>query len=271
MKIYFYDKIILLWKLYKYFEKLPHNYRREFLFNPINVTRYEEFIILLKFIEEKQKRDLKILDVSSPHMLAYILSNENTVLKTNIDEEESRFIKKNSRLIFKKENALNLSFNDNMFDLCYSISVLEHIYKKYDKALAEIILVTKPGGYIYITFPVSNVHKEEWLNQDIYSDQYKNEGKTFFQYRFDERDVSFLIESLKNVTIELNCIFWERFNGAYDLTINVLKKRFLFKHLSILKNYFINVIVGLFLMRSTPGGFKKACSFGNMHLIFKKE
>jgi hypothetical protein len=35
---------------------------------------------------------LDILDISSPHMLAYLLSNENNVLKINIDENEGRYI-----------------------------------------------------------------------------------------------------------------------------------------------------------------------------------
>lgn len=271
MRIRFYKKILLLWMLYREYKKLPHDYKKEFLLNPISITRYEEFIFLLSFLKENKMNGLDILDISSPHMLAYLLSNENNVLKINIDENEGRYIKQTSRLIFKKENALKLSFDNNKYDLCYSISVLEHIYRQYDKALEEMIRVTKPGGCVYFTLPVSQAHLEEWGEQDIYSDQYKQDGRTFFQYRFNKDDISCLMKKLKHVTVEKNEIYWERFNGAYDLTISALKKNFISKRLSILKNYFINTFIGLFLMRSVPGNFEEPYSFGNIHVILKKK
>ncbi len=79
------------------------------------------------------------------------------------------------------------------------------------------------------------------------------------------------MKKLKHVTVEKNEIYWERFNGAYDLTISALKKNFISKRLSILKNYFINTFIGLFLMRSVPGNFEEPYSFGNIHVILKKK
>ena len=69
------------------------------LVNPIDCTRYTEFAYLFSCFGGGLK-DLYILDVSSPHTLAYMLSRENKVVKTNIDAGERKFIRESARLRF---------------------------------------------------------------------------------------------------------------------------------------------------------------------------
>lgn len=50
------------------------------------------------------------------------------------------------------ENIEKLAFGDNFFDLVYAVSVLEHLINP-EKALKEMIRVTKKGGYLILMSP----------------------------------------------------------------------------------------------------------------------
>ena len=54
-------------------------------------------------------------------------------------------------------NGLELPFEDNTFDSCRSERVFQHV-KEADKFLAEMIRVTKPGGYIVIADADHSTH-----------------------------------------------------------------------------------------------------------------
>ncbi len=53
---------------------------------------------------------------------------------------------------FKKEFGERMSFPDNTFDVVHCYTVLEHV-QNVDGCLSEMIRVTKPGGFIYISTP----------------------------------------------------------------------------------------------------------------------
>ncbi len=55
-------------------------------------------------------------------------------------------------LEYRVENALDLSFPDNHFDLIISVDVIEHVGHP-EKMMDEIARVLKPGGVLMITFP----------------------------------------------------------------------------------------------------------------------
>ncbi len=55
-------------------------------------------------------------------------------------------------LKYQVENALDLSFPDNTFDLIISVDVIEHVGHP-EQMLTEIQRVLKPGGLAFITFP----------------------------------------------------------------------------------------------------------------------
>lgn len=52
---------------------------------------------------------------------------------------------------FRLEDAMNLSFADNYFDVVYGSSILHHLH--FEKALKEIFRVLKPGGRIIFAEP----------------------------------------------------------------------------------------------------------------------
>ncbi len=192
------------------------------------------------------------------------------MLKTDINEDEKYFIKQSRNLKFKIEDATKLSFKENTFDLVYSVSVIEHIYNKYLTAIKEMIRVTKPGGILYLSFPVSDNYTEEWIEFDIYSNQYKDGRKTFFQYRFDKNKVSEIINSLSGVEILYKDIYWERKNGLYDKIIKRLRKYPANNLQNFVINSLINLYAGFRLLKPLPEDFNSNNSFGNISLIMRK-
>ncbi len=273
MKINFIHKLKLLFRIYIALFKMNSKTALKVLFKPAETTRYVEFAYILEFFKRNNiniENKSKILDISSPFVLSYVLSRKSKVIKTDINEDEKLSIKENENLKFKIEDATNLTFENNTFDLVYSISVIEHIYKNYLIAVKEMIRVTRHGGIIYLTFPVSNSFKEEWIEFDIYSHQYKNGRKTFFQYRFDEEKTNEILNNISGVEILRKDIFWERKNGLYDKIIEKLRKY----PGNNLKNYFINSLINFYagfrLLDSKPKDFNSDNSFGNISIIMKK-
>jgi len=56
------------------------------------------------------------------------------------------------KLEYRVEDALNLSFEDNAFDLVISVDVIEHVGRP-ERMVEEVRRVLKPGGVALITFP----------------------------------------------------------------------------------------------------------------------
>jgi len=233
------------------------------------MVRFEEFICLLKIEDEIQLQNKHILDISSPFQMAYILSENNTVIKTDININEKSCIKENENLSFRTENATSIAFKDNTFDFVYSISVIEHIYDNYLVAINEMIRVVKPGCYVYITFPISNTHIEEWIDRDSYSNQHKKKSMFFFQYRFSCYDVNHIKKNIIGAEVVKEYIFWEKKSGSYNNAINMLNKynRKIFFNLII--NTAINNFYSFFLMESFERK-EYLKPFGNIQILLKK-
>ena len=239
---------------------------------PVETTRYTEFAYIIKYLKKNNLKPKKILDVSSPYMLAYFLAKNGTsVIKTDINTNEGEYINESQNLSFQEENAVNLSFNDNAFDFTYSISVIEHIYEDYLKAVNEMLRVTRKGGLIYLTFPVSDKHREEWSDDDIYSDQAKKGSKSFFCYIYDKADVDKILKYINTQADILSYdIYWEAKNGSYNMTMSCLKKFLLNKYFSFVKDVLVHSLSDLFLFRGKASDFKHAKNFGNVYIILKK-
>lgn len=269
MNIAFIDKVRALLKVYANIGRLTYGFTT-LIANPIETTRYNEFAYILKFIRDSNLKQMDILDISSPFIMSYVLSTQNKVIKTDVNIDEIKYINENANLCFMLENSTQLSFKDNTFDLVYSISVIEHIYNKYILAINEMIRVVKSNGYVYLTFPVSLNHMEEWVSSDVYSHQFKEAGKTFFQYRFSEEDVNAILKQLNGVDVIDVSIYWERKYGHYDKMTEQIKKRLKNKYLNFIKNSFINIVGGFTLLENKSGDFKYPKLFGNISIILRK-
>lgn len=274
MKITTLDKIKIIFSVYSTIGLFSDVKKKiSLLFRPLDAPRYLEFAYLRKFIKQNNLHNLNILDVSSPYIMSYILSKNNKVLKTDIDSSEKRFIKENKNLTFKIEDATQLSFSDNTFGLVYSVSVIEHIYGKYIEAIKEMIRVTKNSGYIYITFPVSKQYIEEWKNGEVYEKQHKDNGKTFFQYRFDEKHVENILNEIAKEKVKILCkdIYWEKIDGSYNHLIKQIENKISNIYVNFIKNVIMNIWCGFNLFSNYSSlDFINAKSCGNMHIILQK-
>jgi SAM-dependent methyltransferase len=78
------------------------------------------------------------------------------LIGSDINENDIHFaIKLNAHvknLRYQIEDALNLSFAENTFDLIVSVDVMEHVGKP-ERMTQEIARVLRPGGLAFITFP----------------------------------------------------------------------------------------------------------------------
>ncbi len=271
MKVSFFDKIYLLLKIYGNLHRLPFRYFFHVLLKPAENIRFTELGYLVKYLKtNKSPHFERILDVSSPFILSYILSAKSNVLKTDINPDEKKYIAESNQLSFKTGNALSLSFDNDSFDFVYSVSVIEHIYERYISAVQEMIRVTKTGGLIYLTFPVSNEFREEWLEQDIYSHQHQTSGKVFFQYRFGKKQVDELLSKLPDVSIVACDIFWEKKAGSFDKMIFRMRKKTGIKVIDFLKNTFLGNYHGFTLLETEPQNLHYEKPFGNVSLLLKK-
>jgi len=199
-----------------------------------------------------------------------MLSRTGHVIKTNIDPIEKRFIRERPTLEFKVEDAVNLSFQDNAFDLVYSISVIEHIYEAYPSAVNEMVRVAKPGGLIYLTFPVASSHVEEWLDYPAYPSQEKSERGFFFQYRFSEAEMDSLVGGL-GTEIVAKHVYWERRPGLYDNVMRVMRKTSGVRVLDIMRNAILNLYSGFFLLEESPDDFIPSRAFGTACVVLRKK
>ncbi len=267
-----FDKLSIWFKALTCLGRLPKKIRPGALVGPIDSTRYTEFAYILKYFSQQniRTRGWNILDASSPYMLSYILSRDATVIKTDINPAEGAYIAQSNQLTFKLEDATRFTFADNTFDFVYSISVVEHIYQKTAAAINEMIRVCKPGGYVYITFPVSKTYTEEWLESSIYSHQHNENNKTFFQYRFDEQKTNEILGNLSGVETVSKAIFWERSNGAYNRMTTLMRRKLKNKYLETLRMGALNVFYGFYLLKNKPEDFSAASSLGNISIILKK-
>ncbi|PJA99089.1 MAG: hypothetical protein CO128_04685 [Ignavibacteriales bacterium CG_4_9_14_3_um_filter_30_11] len=270
MVISIYKKINLIWIAWGCIPRVPLKTKLQLFIKPLESTRYTEITYIFYFIKSNLLDLSLCLDVSSPYILAYILSKKNRVIKTDIFPDERRFITESDNLKFEIQDALALKYKDNVFSFVYSISAIEHIYKGLHKSVNEMVRVTKPGGHIYISFPVSAKYQEEWLDNKIYSDQYVNNNKTFFQYRLDNILLESFLNKLDNVSVIEKKIYWEKKNGNYNKMISKLRNTCGISAIDYLKNALINLYYGFSLLKSSPENFKKAKDYGNLSIILKK-
>ncbi len=99
-------------------------------------------------------KDLKVLDIgSSTGIIDNVLSYKfKQVTGTDIDEQAIKFASKNfnhKNLRFKVEDAMNLSFPANSFDVVICAQVYEHVPDP-KKLFSEIYRVLKPDGVCYL-------------------------------------------------------------------------------------------------------------------------
>lgn len=87
---------------------------------------------------------------------AMIARHCGELVSCDINEEDVAYAKELNREVpnveYRVENALDLTFPDNTFDLLLSMEVIEHVGQP-ERMVEEVRRVLKPGGLALITFP----------------------------------------------------------------------------------------------------------------------
>jgi len=196
------------------------------LFNPVSIVRYFEYDFVHSFFDNSD--DKNILDVSSPYLFGFFISDKNNcnyhyINPDNKDlqnvEELANKMKFTGNYLTDCLDAKKMHCPDNKFDRIVSISVIEHVNNHGDKeVMREMWRVLKPGGLLILTFPVKKEYEEEFISKDIYNlNREETEGEFFFQRYYNDKKIEErLLSSLDNFEIVEKKVFGEITSGFYD-------------------------------------------------------
>jgi SAM-dependent methyltransferase len=167
---------------------------------PLDVDRVAELPWTGRRVAEMASA--RVLDIASPKLLACWLAERTTasVVATDLwsaeierwrrlvraaDPSGRRF----QRLTLEAADGTALPYADASFDAAYSVSVIEHIPGSGDSTtMSELARVLRPGGLLVLTFPYRKRIEEEWVEHDVYEEQYRGEP-LFFQRHYSSEAV----------------------------------------------------------------------------------
>lgn len=263
---------------------------------PINsYTRFPEYFFMAQAIctrasASQKPRCLKILDIGSPKCfglyLAYSLNVEITmtdISPSNLDEymlmwESIRKQAKGSAQ-FALQDARALDYNDNQFDVVFSMSVLEHIEGPCgdSQGLREMVRVLRPGGLLSFSVPFGCTYVEQWRKGFVGAVlRTKQDDLYFFQRIYDRSTLEQrLLRSVQNVQLLSSHTVWR----ARTLPLRLYGK--LGENLRALFG-FMNPWLSLWLNRSAKGivqdipsaygsGYSIADRYGDVVLVGERE
>ena len=129
------------------------DYGTEEYWDEVSKKRYSIYYSYLPTIAEfNDHKGEKLLEIGvgvGTDALEYGKGGANVtgidLTETAIEITKNRFKQKNLKGIFKTDDAENLSFSDNMFDIVYCFGILHHT-PNTKKSINEIRRVLKPGG-----------------------------------------------------------------------------------------------------------------------------
>lgn len=206
---------------------------------PVSYWRFPIFNVVLNNIERDKK--IRILDIGSPKLLSLYLAIQcvHTVYATDLQDSDI-FMRYNihfrdynpdivENYIVEYQDARSLKYENEYFDVVYSISVLEHIPGNGDiAAMKEIRRVLKNEGKAIIEVPFTKEAKDEYMMQDIYDRSYIGEP-VFYQRHYDKNTIRARLIDESKMHVEKIIITEERlpFEKYWSCVPNYLKIPFL--------------------------------------------
>jgi ubiquinone/menaquinone biosynthesis C-methylase UbiE len=162
-----------------------------------NIARVQQ---RLAELPSKAIEDVLELGCGIGGVAAFLSEHYNmNVCGTDYDPEQIQIARKrhpeNVHLVYKVEDAANLSFQDACFDLVVSQNVFHHL-PKWQAAVGEVNRVLRPGGilmWLDITFPkwVAQIFQPLVKKHSLYciADVKSELESRGFQRRFHERRI----------------------------------------------------------------------------------
>jgi ubiquinone/menaquinone biosynthesis C-methylase UbiE len=99
-----------------------------------------------------------------------------------------------------KGDVRELPFDDSMFDVVYSLGVVEH-FPETEKALSEHVRVLKPGGTLYFTTPHLSIATLLKVYQFYKGGHYKD--NTFEAVRGRNLTINYISEIMKKLPVKI--------------------------------------------------------------------
>jgi ubiquinone/menaquinone biosynthesis C-methylase UbiE len=167
--------------------------------SPIDYVRWRELPFIFDSIQKYTISPIRILDISSPKLLPLTMAKklQNALIyAVDIVEAEIVFVKKAKKYLKLEniaatiEDARNLNYPDNYFDLVTAVSVFEHIAPEAGgeiPAARELNRVLAPGGLAIITVPFAKKYFAEYIKGSVYERTAGDDESIFFQRFYDER------------------------------------------------------------------------------------
>lgn len=172
---------------------------------PINsYTRFPEYhyfdTAIRAFIHGcPEGQTARILDIGSPKTFGLYLASATRanvhmtdISELNVDEYrcmwESLQPKALGDASFSLQDARQLQFDANQFDVVYSMSVIEHVGASGDSAaMEELIRVLRPGGLLLVSVPFGPRFVEQQRIGFAGAIEHTNDGKRYFFQRIYDR------------------------------------------------------------------------------------
>ena len=166
------------------------------MLSPVGYWRFLPFAFVANAAEERQNP--AILDVSSPKMISVYLAAKGagSVLATDLDDPRIfnrwQVIGQTMRLDnyrVEYQDARNLTYPPESFDIVYTISVIEHIPGRGDaEAMEQFARVLKPGGTLIVEVPYRREGAEHYRMTD--SKGAPVEKPMFYERHYDAKMLS---------------------------------------------------------------------------------
>ncbi len=153
---------------------------------------------IIEYLEPYLKRDSEVLELAcGTGQVTFLLADKvDKLIATDFSKEMIKMCMKNNEkgVNFSVEDATNLSFSDNKFDLIVAANLL-HIVPEPDKILSEMKRVLKPGGIICVPIFVDDYRKFNlrlWLLERIGFVVYGKNNKEGYLNYLKSQDVEIL-------------------------------------------------------------------------------
>jgi SAM-dependent methyltransferase len=196
---------------------------------PINsYSRFPEYALMEQAISTRLNissgsKPLRVLDVGSPKCFGLYLASSlraeldlTDISALNVNEYEMMWdaVRGGAKGMarFGIQDARSLKYNDNEFDVVYSMSVVEHIEGLTGDidGVKEMIRVLKPGGLLLLSVPYGNTHTEQLRKGFVRAvEKTADENLYFFQRIYNRSSVETRIfETLKDCRIRHQWTIW---------------------------------------------------------------